>query len=445
MAARRPGRGLGTATNSINGNRSRSSVPGEKPSKPEEPEQEEEEEGGEEDPEDEGQQDDDGGAEDGDEFFEDDEEELGGEEGEAKPRNTLDSISWNETYVCPFEIRFTQEKVHPFFHRRGPIANVLPKIRPVLRKSDQPGEEAEIELVPPFPPIHCLQNSDEFWTLDNRRLYALQQVAIEHWPQRCRVKILCRERLPRQRFRSQYRKFNTTSGGRSIVVSARYQKFDHWSWFDRGVEFEWWTFNQRLGWLLSLFEILPVVGALLFRTGLTGFSSRIPLVAGFILAFACDLLRQRVPTMEKRLCELHVQAIMDGEVRPLCPSLGKVWAVVREKIWGPDDGYFNGPLSMPQLAASVALTMLLVLPYMLGIAAARLRSSLLSCWLGIACVLAVQVGGAFSRGAVAPPRLSPQSITKRSSGNLSKGSGSSDALTSVKRSAAAEAESTEQD
>jgi len=336
----------------------------------------------------------------------DEEEEEGGEAGDGKGvvRNTLSSIEWDEVLTNPLEVHFTQDKIHPFFHRRGPIVNVLPRIRPVLRSGGD-DEEATIELMPPFPPIHCLKNGEDLWTLDNRRLYALQSVAMEHWPQRCRVRVLVRDSLPRQRFRTQYRKFNTTSEGREIAVCARYQQFDTWSWFDRAVEYEWYTFSQRLGWLLSSFEILPVIGVLLFRTGLTGFSSRLPLVLGFILTFACDFLRQKVPFIEKRLCELHVQAVMDGEVRALCLCARRHANTLQMKLAGIEESQVGGPLSTPQLAAILALLLLLVLPYILG------TGSLLSCWLGIACVLAVQIGSALSRGAAGLPKLSPKNVS----------------------------------
>lgn len=370
------------------------------------------------------------GAGDGSDVFEDDEDgDVGGDAKSGVVRNTLSSIDWDESFVDPLTVHFTQEKIHPFFHRRGPINHVLPKIRAVLRL--RPGEEEKIELLPPFPPIHCLRNGEELWTLDNRRLYALQQVAMEHWPQRCFVRVLCRDSLPKQRFRTQYRKFNTTSDGRGIKVCARYQQFDTWSWFDRAVEYEWFFFSQRLGWLLSVFEILPVAGVLLFRTGLTGFSSRFPLVMGFILTFTCDFLRQRVPVVEKRLCELHVQAVMDGEVRPLCPCWRRWNNAAQRKMSGCDENQIGGPMSTPQLAAFVALALVLVLPYVLGIAGGQLRSSLLSCWLGIACVLAVQLGGALSRGAAALPKLSPKSTSGapamgRSISEESTGGGGSD-------------------
>eukprot|EP00443_Scrippsiella_acuminata_P077653 CAMPEP_0115484330 /NCGR_PEP_ID=MMETSP0271-20121206/59324_1 /TAXON_ID=71861 /ORGANISM="Scrippsiella trochoidea, Strain CCMP3099" /LENGTH=397 /DNA_ID=CAMNT_0002912225 /DNA_START=69 /DNA_END=1262 /DNA_ORIENTATION=- len=313
------------------------------------------------------------------------EDEGGGSSGEAD----LEAEEWDEFFVDPLSVRFTQDKIHPFFYRRGPIVNVLPKIRPILRAPGaDSSDQAVVELVPPFNPIHCLRKDDVLWSLDNRRLYALQLAAMEQWPQRCRIRVLCRDRLPRHKFKSQYRKLNTTSEGRSVSVCARYQQFDTWAWLERAVELEWYNFSQWT--LLSVFEVGPVIGALLFRTGLTGFNSRLPLLVCFVLAFAVDLLRQKVPILERRLCEMHVQAVLDGEVQPWSPC----WQRIRrafQRVTGGEDDPNCGPMSAPQLTVTMALTLLLVLPYILAAAKERLRSSLLACWMGIASVLAFQL------------------------------------------------------
>jgi len=296
----------------------------------------------------------------------------------------MDDNDWEELYACPLTVRFTQEKIHPFFYRRGPIVNVVPKIRPVMHARGV--HDDVLELVPPFSPIHCLRKGTELWSLDNRRLYALQLAAMEQWPQRCRVRLLARDRLPRHKFKTQYRKLNTTTAGTAIDVCARYQQFDVWNWFDKAVEYEWYALSTWLGSILSAFEVIPVIGALLFRTGLTGFGTRTPLVAGFILAFAIDFLRQRVPYMERKICELHVRAVIDGDVRYFCPCRHR---------WDPvSHAGGEAPSSAVQLAAAMALLLLLGLPYILGIPRDGLRSSILSCWLGVACVLTVQLGSA---------------------------------------------------
>lgn len=312
--------------------------------------------------------------------YNDDEESYeGGGDG-----NFMDDNDWEELYACPLTVRFTQEKIHPFFYRRGPIVNVVPKIRPVMHARGV--HDDVLELVPPFSPIHCLRKGTELWSLDNRRLYALQLAAMEQWPQRCRVRLLARDRLPRHKFKTQYRKLNTTTAGCSIDVCARYQQFDVWNWFDKAVEYEWYALSSWLGNILSAFEVIPVIGALLFRTGLTGFGTRVPLIAGFILAFAIDFLRQRVPYMERKICELHVRAVLDGDVRYLWPC--------RRRSDQASLAGIDAPSSAVQLAAAMALLLMLLLPYILGIPRDALRSSILSCWLGVACVLTVQLGSA---------------------------------------------------
>lgn len=334
-------------------------------------------------------------------------EEIGGDDCDA---GTDNDNEWEEMYACPLTVRFTQDKIHPFFYRRGPIVNVVPKIRPVVHAHG--ANDDEVELVPPFTPIHCLRKGEELWSLDNRRLYALQLAAMDQWPQRCRVRLLCRDRLPRHKFKTQYRKFNTTSAGRAIEVTARYQQFDVWNWFDRAVELEWCALSSRLGSLLSVFEVAPIVGALLFRTGLTGFSTRAPLIIGFIVSFSVDLLRQRVPAFERKICEIHVKAVMDGDVR-------HVDRVCRRRRgsdpWQDSDA---SPTSAAQLASMMALALVLIVPYVLGVARPQLRSSLVSCWLGVACVLVVQLGHTFLRGgdtatfdgesSATGPKLSPK-------------------------------------
>jgi len=214
--------------------------------------------------------------------------------------------------------------------------------------------------------------------MDNRRLYALQLTAMDLWPRRCRVRCLRRERLPRHKFKTQYRKFNTTSSGRCIDVCTRYQQFDTWSWYERALEIEGYSLSRRLGSMLCIFEAAPVLGALLFRSGLTGFESRRPLVLGFLLAFGVDFLRQQVPVFERVLSDLQVRAIMDGEA-------------LQMTSWWKKEGEEPCGVCPAQLAVTLAVALMLLLPYILGVARDKVRSSLLSCWFGIAFMLTLQL------------------------------------------------------
>jgi hypothetical protein len=301
-----------------------------------------------------------------------------------------DGMVWEDLYACPLTVRFTQDKIHPFFYRRGPIVNVIHKIHTTPHRGDaeplgvSPAEVSRgtiLELVPPFGPIHCLRKGKHLWSLDNRRLYALQLAAMHRWPQQCCVRLLSSDRLPRKKFKTQYRKFKTQSEGQVVHICAKYQQFDTWNWFERAVEIEWETISHHFGTILSVFEILPVIGALLFRTGITGLTSRAPLIAAFVATFALDFFRQRLPAGEKQVAELHVKAILDGDIK-YCPSCRR-------------DPYESSPtsLSAPQLASMMALFMLLVLPYVLIIPHDKTRSSIFSCWLGISCVLLFQLIG----------------------------------------------------
>jgi len=155
------------------------------------------------------------------------------------------------------------------------------------------------------------------------------------------------------------------------------------------VEIEWYTLSQRLGVLLNVFQMLPVLGALIFRTGISGYTSRVPFVIAFLLSFGVDLLRQKVTIFERRLSELHVKAVMDGESRNFLPCCRR------------DAEAGDSALSAQLLAAFMAVVLFLSVPYILFLGHERLRRSLISYWLGIACVLAVQCGVMFKNKRVA--------------------------------------------
>mmetsp|Transcript_105198 Transcript_105198/g.166056 ORF Transcript_105198/g.166056 Transcript_105198/m.166056 type:complete len:375 (-) Transcript_105198:171-1295(-) len=314
--------------------------------------------------------------------------------GEDEGYDDDDGVVWEEMLACPLIVRFTQDKIHPFFYRRGQIKEVVPKIQAVYHSGDEEPlgvNQAEIarggvvELKPPFGPIHCLRKGKDLWSLDNRRLYALQYKAMDLWPQQCCVRLLASDRLARKKFKSQYRKFNTQTAGQIVHITAKFRHFDTWHWFDKAIEIEQeYTISRQLERVMTFFEALPVIGALLFRTGLTGLTSRVPLIVAFILTFVLDFIRQKVPACEKKIAALHVKAIMDGDIK-YCPSCGS-----REA-----DNYdsSSNSVSAPQLAATMALLMVLTLPYVLAIPHDKMRSSVLSCWLGITCVLVVQLIG----------------------------------------------------
>jgi len=123
---------------------------------------------------------------------------------------------WTEIWVDVMRIRFSQEQIHPFFHKLGPILDVLPEIENEAAipedcdfVQDLSGAAPTVRLLPPFPPIRCIHRTEhhsDLTTLDNRRLYALQSAAVERWPARCLVRVSAAEQLSAGALQTEYRK-----------------------------------------------------------------------------------------------------------------------------------------------------------------------------------------------------------------------------------------------
>lgn len=114
--------------------------------------------------------------------------------GVSEPENV--GFQGQDRWVDILRARFSQEQVHPFFHRRGPIQDVLQDINsePSMPEEHAPGDTIAaptVRLLPPFEPIRCLHSKlhGDWISLDNRRLYALQLAAVERWPARCLARI----------------------------------------------------------------------------------------------------------------------------------------------------------------------------------------------------------------------------------------------------------------
>jgi len=97
---------------------------------------------------------------------------------------------YEEKLICPLAVRFTQEHIRPVFQDDHEIEAAIEAIRP------RPGtEDYDIVLEAPFPNIEILRwhqkgpgsadpDVNHWFTLDNRRLYCLQRVAVAYWPRR---------------------------------------------------------------------------------------------------------------------------------------------------------------------------------------------------------------------------------------------------------------------
>mmetsp|Transcript_79492 Transcript_79492/g.125385 ORF Transcript_79492/g.125385 Transcript_79492/m.125385 type:complete len:705 (-) Transcript_79492:98-2212(-) len=180
---------------------------------------------------------------------------------EANQKRVMDEgIIWEERWVSPLAVRFSQGKIHPFFHERGPISEVLLQIQ---SSADKDGIIRRIE--PPFPPMRLLhlKQCGVLVTLDNRRLYALQRFALQEWPQICLVKALCVEELTPTRLKAENRKFTNRIGGLQIEIESRSNAFDTFSWVTEAGRLEHTRFCRPITFkaidkALSLLPLLVV-------------------------------------------------------------------------------------------------------------------------------------------------------------------------------------------
>lgn len=97
---------------------------------------------------------------------------------------------YEEKLICPLAVRFTQQHIRPIFQEGHDIEATIKEIK------TRPGTgEYDVILEAPFPNIevvrwyqqddeHVERDSEHWFTLDNRRLYSLQRVAVALWPRR---------------------------------------------------------------------------------------------------------------------------------------------------------------------------------------------------------------------------------------------------------------------
>jgi hypothetical protein len=224
---------------------------------------------------------------------------------EANLKRVLDEgIIWEERWVSPLAVRFSQGKIHPFFHERGPISEVLLQIS---AKADENGTIKRIE--PPFPPMRLLhlKQFGVLVTLDNRRLYALQRFALQEWPTVCLVKALCVEELTPTRLKAENRKFTNRTSGLEIEIESRSNAFDTFSWVTEAGRMEHTRFCRPISFkavdrALSLMPVF-VVHLLLCEKMRPLLRSRWPLLQ-YLAANLKVSQRRQFPA--KRLMLLHV-------------------------------------------------------------------------------------------------------------------------------------------
>lgn len=147
-----------------------------------------------------------------------------------------EGIVWEERWISPLAVRFSQGKIHPFFHERGPISEVMLQIRlredPESNSAGSSNSQPLKRIEPPFPPVRLLHLKEQgvLVTLDNRRLYALQRFALQEWPAVCFTKALVVDELTPTRLRAENRKFTNRVCGLQLEVESRSNAFDTFSW-----------------------------------------------------------------------------------------------------------------------------------------------------------------------------------------------------------------------
>jgi len=232
-----------------------------------------------------------------------------------------EGIVWEERFISPLAVRFSQGKIHPFFHERGPISEVMLQIKLKVDGEHGPGRRID----PPFPPIRLLHLKEQgvLVTLDNRRLYALQRYALQEWPNPCIVRALVVDELTPTRLRAENRKFTNTVCGLLLEVESRGNAFDTFSWVTEAAHVEAPRFLRPVALrpfdkAVSLLPVL-VVHALLCKKMRPYLRSRWP-----ALRFLAMLLPnpQRREFVSKRLLLEHILELSKPKHEVLrCPSV----------------------------------------------------------------------------------------------------------------------------
>lgn len=139
---------------------------------------------------------------------------------------------YEEKLICPLAIHFTQEHIKTHFQDGRLVEATIPEIL----AAPSGGADYDIILKAPFPNIEilrwhapdCGDKEEQWYTLDNRRLYCLQRMAVEHWPKRVAavVDILCADNGKVRR------KYDSTTSGRSVTISpsVKVPALSRWDW-----------------------------------------------------------------------------------------------------------------------------------------------------------------------------------------------------------------------
>eukprot|EP00930_Biecheleria_cincta_P015894 TRINITY_DN130_c0_g3_i1.p1 TRINITY_DN130_c0_g3~~TRINITY_DN130_c0_g3_i1.p1 ORF type:complete len:568 (-),score=93.55 TRINITY_DN130_c0_g3_i1:235-1938(-) len=143
---------------------------------------------------------------------------------------------YEEKLICPLAVRFTQDHVRPKFKDGRELEDSIHQIQ------SKPGADGyDFLLEAPFPTIEIIRwaqfdtesaeaDADHWFTLDNRRLYCLQRVAVSLWPKKCAVRV----EVLYAACHGIKKKDTSSTVGRSVAIKHSDKHADtlpdHWDW-----------------------------------------------------------------------------------------------------------------------------------------------------------------------------------------------------------------------
>jgi len=156
---------------------------------------------------------------------------------------------YEEKFLSPFAIRFSQARIRPTFQDGRLVDRSMSQVEAVPWPLEDDGDY-DVFLSAPFPPIEiirwrpkireedgrtCVDEDGRkmlgeacWFTFDNRRLYCLQAAASKQWPRRAGAIVHIMHDLPLSK--STPRKFRTTDLGCSVRISWRHNVAPRATW-----------------------------------------------------------------------------------------------------------------------------------------------------------------------------------------------------------------------
>mmetsp|Transcript_81507 Transcript_81507/g.170467 ORF Transcript_81507/g.170467 Transcript_81507/m.170467 type:complete len:970 (-) Transcript_81507:267-3176(-) len=157
----------------------------------------------------------------------------------------------------PLQVRFSQMKMRHLFGDGRRVSEAVQQIETVRTSASVKKETgADWKILAPFPMIEVIKwrcklrdeatgkakvdpatgedlyDTEEHWfTLDNRRLYCLQEIAAQKWPARCVCEVVVIVSGPTKHMR-ELRKFRTLDQGQSIAIGSKNDQVNYvrWCW-----------------------------------------------------------------------------------------------------------------------------------------------------------------------------------------------------------------------